>query len=657
MYKKIFSFLFLLPISFLGTISCSSISIPVIPEPEEIIKIEFPKFSENLPYSLTANKFKEQIDNEINLNKKLILLFGPNTTLNETNVKSLTITVIVHKIEATILLNENYLFPNEEIEHKILSPKDFSINNSFETNNGLIINDEKYINIANALNLKLDEDLVSLTDQILLDKIKASGVASQVQSISIVSGNTKFQNAFLELKINNDSKNLLITGFTTLQVPSFLLSTQQQVILTFVINTNEYFKNLVNQNKIATQLDTNLLFTIAERLEIGEVGFHNVFDKNALLKYKNLITVKDVKVIQDPTTEDPNNWGGDLELSLEISFSEYQYINNAWKAHETVTKTIRKRQSSTVKFFLPKKVEGHQYLLNNLKVIPNIDKKQFSSFVFATAKWNGIKTLNFLNFDQTILDTYFSTEKANIDILNVDEVTDSAYNNSIIFDDETGTLKIDAFLYDKQTDSILMDLTPKEYVIEGFTKIYDYINASTNDTNQNKVVAGDADKVNIIKRLKTYGINFNAMQPNESITKEEILNNTNYLFFNTRSFLLFRHIENTGQGEWAISATNKFFFSILGNTFSSNQQASSVINHRTSVFKTTTSNGFYVRNLSLNKKENQNETQATFRVTRTNDNKIIVRQEFQYNIQQTPSYSAIISPVILEVTFNLNELI
>ncbi|MGL5522062.1 MAG: hypothetical protein ACRDAW_02230, partial [Metamycoplasmataceae bacterium] len=91
--------------------------------------------------------------------------------------------------------------------------------------------------------------------------------------------------------------------------------------------------------------------------------------------------------------------------------------------------------------------------------------------------------------------------------------------------------------------------------------------------------------------------------------------------------------------------------------FSSNQQANNirVIDQRNSIFKTTTSNGFYVRNLSLNKKQNQN--QATFRVTRTSDNKIIVRQEFQYNIQQTPSYTAIISPVILEWTVNVSELI
>ncbi|MGL5358010.1 MAG: hypothetical protein ACRC9U_03085 [Metamycoplasmataceae bacterium] len=627
----------------------------IITEPEEIIKLDLPVFDNNLPYTLTAIKFKEQVDNTANLNDKLFLLFGKSTNLNKDNVQSLTIEVVGAKIKATILLQKNYVFNinNGENTYSITTPKDFAVNNSFEINNGLMINIEKYKDIANALNLAKEENLPALTNQILLDKIKASSVASQVQSITIVSGSTKYQKAFLELKINNDPENLKITEFTTLQVPSFLVSTQQQVILTFEINKNEYFKNLVNQNKIATQLDTNLLFTIAERLQIGEVGFHNVFDKDALLKYKNLITVKDVRVIKDPTAEDPDNWGGDLEFSFEVSFSEYQYTNNAWNADGTLTKTIRKRQSSTVKFFLPKKVEGYQYLLDNLKVSTTIDKKQFSSFVFARAKENTVNTLNFLNFDQTILDTYFSTDKVNIDIWNVDEVSDSAYNNSIVFDDATGTLKIDAFLHDKKTNLILTDLIPKQYVITGFTKIDEYIHGSSNDINQNKVVAGDADKANIIRRLKTYGIDFNAMQANESITKEEVLGTTTYLFFNTRSYPLFRHKENTGTGEWVIPTNNRYFFSILGNTFSSNQQASPFIDQRNSIFKTTTSNGFYVRNLSLNKKQNQ----TTFRVTRTSDNKIIVRQEFQYNIQQTPSYSAIVSPVILEWTVNVSELI
>ncbi|MGL4184053.1 MAG: hypothetical protein ACRCRP_02855 [Metamycoplasmataceae bacterium] len=600
-----------------------------------IKKIKYPSLATNFPYT-TMNSFQFQsFVTQKSTVEQIEYLFGGTTDLQGDQILG-SIGLLPMNNNLTIMvsleLKEGFVFDviGNPSEVNLETMEFLPIVNDIPINNNLFINNANFKDIANALSLTKNESLFKLNNDILLERIKKDpSVSSKVNKIEIVNGNTEKQNPFIELKINDNPDTLKITGFNVLSEPEFLQISQQQYLTKFEINNNEYFKNLITEENIKNKIiDPNLLFLISSELQIGNVVSGKVFNKEILIQYKDFISIKDVLIKPNNLSK---NWEAEIDFVLQVSFSNYSFTNGKWEAKSTKTKEFKRNKNNQFKFFLPQEKDGLQYLLNNLKEKTNINKDQFSSYYFARAKEDkgNFWSANLLEFNQDIIKTYFPI--SNFEIINSDG--NSGFFNSINYNDQTGVLEIDAFLFDKTTDTIHSELTSKTYAISGFKKLENYI-ASNNSQQNNFLSLRPNDKEqSFINKLKKYNINFNSLKLNEEIQIQESSDDNLKLFFPRKSTLLFNEQNTTSK--WSTNIFNNYIFTALGRTFDSIQSANQILSERNGIFKINDSSGFYVRFLSLEKNNN------FFTVKKISNTQYEIKQIFSYNINQNNTTSTI----------------
>ncbi|MGL5438213.1 MAG: hypothetical protein ACRDA7_00535 [Metamycoplasmataceae bacterium] len=587
----------------------------------------------DLPYT-TKTSFQFQTElNSMLFPEKIVTLFGTSTDLKPEHIQGAMILTVLptNALNIFFTLKEGFIFQDgtnkfsEKTFPFLADPiKDIPINNN------LFINDINYKDIANAFGLTKNESLFKLDNNILLERVKkVPAVSNKVNKIEIVNGNTEKQNSFIELKINDSQNTLKITGFDSLIEPEFLKITQQQYLTKFEINNNEYFKNLITEENIKNKIiDPNLLFLLSLELQIGDVLSGKLFDKDILIQYKDFISVKDVLIKPNPLSK---NWEAEIDFVLQVSFSNYSFVNGKWEANSTKTKEFKRRQNNPFKFLLPKEENGLQYLLDNLNEKTNLNKDQFSSYYFARAKEDkgNYWSANLLEFNQEIIKTYFPTSR--FEIINSDG--NSGFFNSIDYNDQTGILKIDAFLLNKATDTIHTELITKTYLISGFKKIDDYITANKDQQKNFLSVRPNDKEQTLINKLKKYNIDFKNLKINEQIQVQESTNDILKLFFQRKSTALFN--EQNTSSQWDVNIFNNYILTVLGRTFDSAQNADQTLSGRNGIFKVNNNSGFYVKTFSLEK------TNDFFTVKKISNTQYEIKQIFSYKINQNKTTSTI----------------
>lgn len=394
---------------------------------------------------------------------------------------------------------------------------------------------EKYLTIISSLKINNTTSLSMLSDEKLNNELKKE-FPQKNYSVTILKDSSEHQgilNLGLKLSSIGNQIDVKIFGFDSFK------KSEVYIINNVSLNTNEWFKNMQNEETIKNWTNENWKIYLST-LKISDFDLNNSYD---LLNIKDNINYQ-IKY-------------ENKKISITLKTNYKKYNGTHWIEEISEMFHIGGKGLGSYDIKLPNKNDLYNFIKNILEINEanrnNYINNKYASYYLHLSKSTSNETLNNI---LKIPDTYLNYIKQNLNINDMDRV--SIRFNEIYPNDTNGILR---FSYDFVDASSNSTLFTGVYLINGFKKIYQEMSANM------KIIKQDGSLFNsylrFIKNEKQKEI-LNSMQENQSLLLK------NFCFLgkvNTSNFNLLHDEQNENINQEEFDWLNKSFLLLLNNSY------------------------------------------------------------------------------------------